>query len=477
MSNLVLYLQTPEGTISRTVSGARMIIGRGEDADWRIDDAGLSDRHATIHREGEHIWITDDLLSGRVRVNGQPAPPSGTALKNGDEIILGDETIIHVGSQSGAGYAPSPQTRQPQIDRARPVKTRPPATDSENRALVSVIAALSVLFVIGGTIVARRVFNNGSSPHPSQTPTIEPTTTTPTFDPSPSISLIVGPPPQKLYLVMSEPERAAFVRQQAMAISMAISNSPAPYQFNDWVINKIKEYVDQYAKRTRNDCFLNEVNVDCSRLEILGATNKCFPVERLDSLLGRARCYAPFINQAFNDPKHVAPKVVGLYLAMIESEYHRCIGSTAGARGMFQFLPSTAKIYGVTNPDDMCKPEIMAPAAAEYIVDRMAQFGTDNMSITLAIAGYNRGPGSVQKDVHKVLLGEKEADAKFKQNKNERAFWTLIENSGELDKYFNGENIKYVPKFFAAATVGETPSAFGVNLKPLSYYSTLESTR
>ncbi len=41
---------------------------------------------------------------------------------------------------------------------------------------------------------------------------------------------------------------------------------------------------------------------------------------------------------------------------------------------------------------------------------------------------------------------------------------------GSAGKQFNNENIKYVPKFFATAIIGENPQDFGVNLQPLSTY-------
>ena len=56
-----------------------------------------------------------------------------------------------------------------------------------------------------------------------------------------------------------------------------------------------------------------------------------------------------------------------------------------------------------------------------------------------------------------------------------RSFWTLVANKnvmeGNAAKQFSNENIKYVPKFFAAAIVGENPQDFGVNLQPLSTYN------
>jgi hypothetical protein len=102
----------------------------------------------------------------------------------------------------------------------------------------------------------------------------------------------------------------------------------------------------------------------------------------------------------------------------------------------------------------------MAPAAARYIKDRIRDFGTDSKSVALGIAGYNRSPRSVRRDLQTVI------DSK----ENDRSFWTLIARKEHLDRFFQNENVKYVPKFFAAAIVGENPEAFGLRVRRLSTY-------
>jgi hypothetical protein len=208
------------------------------------------------------------------------------------------------------------------------------------------------------------------------------------------------------------------------------------YAFTDDVLVYIKKYLDGYASRARS-----------SSTNLWG--------EGLPSLYGRAARYAPYIIRSFN--ARGVPPVVGLYIAMIETEYHDCLESPVGAKGLFQFMPETARGYGV-DPADRCDVKKMAPAAAEYMADRIAEFGPDAMSVALAIAGYNRSPDSVRRDLHDVLDSE---------NK-ERSFWTLVSNSTKLDRPFQNENIKYVPKFFAAAIVGENPWAFGLRINALS---------
>ena len=241
---------------------------------------------------------------------------------------------------------------------------------------------------------------------------------------------------RKLYLQMSEDERNEFIYTQARNVSRMMSNRE--YVFTDDVLPYIKKYVDGYARRVGNNS-----------TAIWG--------EDLKTLFGRARRLAPDIIREFN--ARGSPKVVGLYIPMIESEYRECLTSPVGAKGLFQFMPATASGYGV-DPADRCDVKKMAPAAAKYIKDRIAEFGSDSMSVALGIAGYNRSPDSVRRDLSDVVNSK---------NK-ERSFWTLVANSDKLDRFFQNENIKYVPKFFAAAIVGENPWAFGLEMNPLSTY-------
>ena len=64
--------------------------------------------------------------------------------------------------------------------------------------------------------------------------------------------------------------------------------------------------------------------------------------------------------------------------------------SPAGAQGMAQFMPATARGMGVTNPFD---PAQAIPAAARLLSGHVRSFG----SVPLALAAYNAGPGAVRR--------------------------------------------------------------------------------
>ncbi|WP_455985828.1 transglycosylase SLT domain-containing protein [Methylorubrum extorquens] len=71
-----------------------------------------------------------------------------------------------------------------------------------------------------------------------------------------------------------------------------------------------------------------------------------------------------------------------------ESAFRVGVVSPAGAQGVAQFMPGTAKDRGLTDPFD---PEQAIPHAAHFLADLKRQFG----NLGLAAAAYNGGPGRV----------------------------------------------------------------------------------
>jgi hypothetical protein len=65
--------------------------------------------------------------------------------------------------------------------------------------------------------------------------------------------------------------------------------------------------------------------------------------------------------------------------------------SPAGAQGHFQFMPETAKQYGLTDPNDLGQS---SRSAAQYMGDLLRKYGGD---FGKALAAYNWGPGNVDR--------------------------------------------------------------------------------
>ena len=230
----------------------------------------------------------------------------------------------------------------------------------------------------------------------------------------------------KTYMQMSDEEKLIFIREQEQRVSTMMGEHPVP--LNDEAIRYIQRYVDHYVARGK------ESGQQDSTIE---------------AVYSRAKTHVPLIARSFRERK--VPVIIGIYLPVIESAYRNCFENQFGAKGLYQFIPSTAKIYGVS-PDEMCDVEKMTPAAAHYIADMMAELGEDSQSLTLVLLSYNRGAEAVR-----GTLRELRGSQGYQRN-----FWTLFANRHKLDKTFQNESVGYVPAFFAVAIIGENPQSFGL---------------
>ena len=112
-----------------------------------------------------------------------------------------------------------------------------------------------------------------------------------------------------------------------------------------------------------------------------------------------AKLYVPKLKPIFAAQK-VPPELV--WIAEVESSFDRRARSPAGAAGLFQLMPATAKRYGLSTwpLDHRYRPEESAQAAARYLGYLHGEF----KDWRLALAAYNAGEGTVQK-----LLKERKA--------------------------------------------------------------------
>jgi membrane-bound lytic murein transglycosylase D len=129
------------------------------------------------------------------------------------------------------------------------------------------------------------------------------------------------------------------------------------------------------------------------------------------------------------------------WLAMIESGFEPIARSPVGAMGLWQFMPDTGKIYGLSQDrwvDQRMSFPASTEAAADFLADLYRRFG----SWDLAMAGYNMGYGGVLSAVRRY---------------NTNDYWALA----KLEGSFPWETTLYVPKILAAAIVARNLAAFG----------------
>ncbi len=106
------------------------------------------------------------------------------------------------------------------------------------------------------------------------------------------------------------------------------------------------------------------------------------------SIRDRARRIEPFITES-SRRYGVDPRLLRI-LCFIESRYRLDAVSPKGARGPMQFMPDTAKRFGIRNPHD---PQQAIDAAARYLRELLRKFGG---RLDLALAAYNAGEGTVE---------------------------------------------------------------------------------
>ncbi len=119
--------------------------------------------------------------------------------------------------------------------------------------------------------------------------------------------------------------------------------------------------------------------------------------EKMPHILGLCKYYMPIFDEIFN--KYDLPEELKA-MAVIESAMNPQAVSRAGAKGMWQFMYSTAKMYGLhidSFVDERLDPVKAAEAAAQYLMDSYEIFGDWN----LAIASYNCGAGNVNRAIRR----------------------------------------------------------------------------
>ena len=120
--------------------------------------------------------------------------------------------------------------------------------------------------------------------------------------------------------------------------------------------------------------------------------------ERMGYMLGMCRYYMPIFEEIFN--RYDMPEELKA-MTIIESAMNPLAVSRVGAKGMWQFMYSTAKHYGLhidSFVDERLDPVKSAEAAAQYLQDAYEIFGDWN----LAIASYNCGAGNVNKAIRRA---------------------------------------------------------------------------
>jgi membrane-bound lytic murein transglycosylase D len=128
------------------------------------------------------------------------------------------------------------------------------------------------------------------------------------------------------------------------------------------------------------------------------------------------------------------------YTAMIESGFNPLAVSRVGAKGLWQFMSPTARLYGLRVDrwvDERLDPEKSTVAAAAYLRDLHVRYGSWN----LAHAAYNAGSVTVDRAVRRTGSAD---------------FWSLART-----RYLKRETKDFVPAIQAVVVIGRDPGQYG----------------
>ena len=126
------------------------------------------------------------------------------------------------------------------------------------------------------------------------------------------------------------------------------------------------------------------------------------------------------------------------YLAVIESGLTHVV-SPAGAEGFWQFMPQTAKDYGLEVNGDIDERLHLIKAtesAAAYLIDAYAEFG----NWTLAAAAYNAGVQRIKSSLEKQ------------------------QTKSYYDLHLNEETSRYMYRMLATKLIFESPETYGFSI-------------
>jgi membrane-bound lytic murein transglycosylase D len=185
--------------------------------------------------------------------------------------------------------------------------------------------------------------------------------------------------------------------------------------------------ITDVRERFERELIVN-ANLDASTLLIIKRANRFFPI--IEPILARYGVPDDF-----------------KYLAVAESGLMNAV-SPAGARGVWQFMPDTAREKGMEvndAVDERYHLEKSTEAACRYLLEAKAKFG----SWTLAAASYNGGLAGVNRQIE------------------------FQKESNYYDLLLTDETARYVFRILALKEIMKNPELYGFHIQPHELYQNL----
>lgn len=208
---------------------------------------------------------------------------------------------------------------------------------------------------------------------------------------------------------------SSWMVKRSMADNMSFYTDSIGFEYPDSVYSSRLSNINSVITLPYNSIIRNHIHVYTVKQR-----------QKFSAILGLSQYYFPMIEDVFDS--YGLPTELK-YMAIIESALNPNAVSRVGATGLWQFINSTGKSYGlVINSvvDERRDPVKATHAAAKYLRDLYKIYG----DWVLVIAAYNCGPGNVNKAI--------------RRSGNKKDYWDIYYR---LPRETRG----YIPQFVAAA--------------------------
>jgi pSer/pThr/pTyr-binding forkhead associated (FHA) protein len=418
----------------------RMVtVGRDASAWLVLDDDTVSRLHARLDREGEDLWVTDLKSRNGTRVNGSPA--FRARVGSGDIIAFGDLEFVVVERTHWA------------VKRIA-------------LAVVALVALVAVAFGIAGIseriVESIRIQEANRRARAQVLASIEKGVRS--FergerDFARSYFLYAA---DVLLLTNQVPRGVSGPREVLRAVARDLPaglrdfdfatalDSAAMVQTGAELTNlSPREYVERQVRRITIDLGLDDQVPEGFVESVWGYVRESMQYRgKFQATLDRSPGIHPLMKRTLAEA-HL-PEVF-CYVAWVESDLVPDTLSHAGALGLWQFMPTTAREKGLRVGPDVDERTDVAKstrAAASVIAGLLKTFGPEQFMC--ALASYNRGDAGVRKAMMKIEDPMLESSKKF---------WYLVEQ-----KLLPKETSEYVPRIIATRIMAEDPVRFGFRL-------------
>jgi hypothetical protein len=379
--------------------GESKIIGKGDGSLLRIDDDLMVSRtHARLTLERGLLWIEDLGSRNGTYINGNKIEKK-TLLRSGDKILLGQVSCFQCSQWNAlepSRFASRILTRVTELNRQ--IRRRP------KRSLIPqfLILQLAVCVAVGGAWFLSKKMKLRASQ--IEAPAAQ----------SPVAAVQKSQMPAVVPTLVAAPDVPRnFIWDEIVTISRRFGDTP-PSAMDVQFQKKVEAWIERFTKKDYHKV-----------------------------LFEKKKKYWPDIEAALS--KEGLPVELG-HLVWVESAFNVDALSPVGALGLWQFMPATARDFGLrVDPaakiDERLDVVKSSKAAAEYLSMLLKQFGTDRYM--LAIASYNAGQNKIQR---------KSIAARIRRAPKPD-FWALRDQLPQ-------ETVDYVPKFLAAIIINRNPERY-----------------